>query len=120
MIPPRPFRCTKARRAAFPPSGVLTVLPFRFLFVDVSAVLQHDIQQVCSRICAVDLALESSLYEKRDPAAVVDVRMAQDEVLYLGRIKRKRLIVQFFLRLSALELSAVQQHLVICCRNQMA
>ena len=72
-------------------SGVLSVLPFSFLFVDVSAVQQHDPQQVRSRIRAVDLPFEPSLHKKRDPAAVIDMRMTQDHALDLCRIKGEQL-----------------------------
>ena len=49
----------------------------------------------------------------------VNVGMAEYQILYLCRIKRKRLVVEFLLGLAALKLSAVEQDFMVCCRDQM-
>jgi hypothetical protein len=51
---------------------------------------------------------------------MVNMSVTQYKVLYLGRVKRKLLIIKGILRLAALELSAIQQYLVLICSNQMA
>ena len=86
----------------------------------VSAVLEHNVQKIRSRVCAVNAALESSLYQERYPAAVVYMGMAEHHVFDFCRVERKLLIIESFLRLSALKLPAVQQDLVLFRCYEMA
>ena len=48
---------------------------------------------------------------------MVNVRMAQDQILYFSRIERKVFIVERHLRFSSLKLSAIQQHFVVFGRD---
>ena len=98
----------------------LAVLPLRFLLVDVGGVLQHDVQQFRRGVRAVDLALKALLDQQRQPAAVVDVGMGKDHAFDLGGIERERLPVSGFFRRPALELSAVEQDLMLVRADHMA
>ena len=75
----------------------LLIGPLRLLLVDVSAVSEHDRQKIRSRLRAVDPPAEAPLHQKRDPAAVVDVGMAQDHCLHIRWIKRKFLKIKLVL-----------------------
>ena len=94
-------------------SGIFLGLPFSILFVNICTVLKHYFKQVCCSICAVNGSLESSLYQQRNSAAVVNMGMAQDYAFNLLRVKGERLLVELFHLFTSLELSAVQQNFMI-------
>jgi len=67
----------------------------------------------------VDLAGETSPAEVRDVSAVIDVRVRQNESVYLRRFERKIQIALVALASPTLEEPALEENLFSICRNQM-
>ncbi len=97
----------------------LLVGPLGFLFMNVGTVPQHDSQQVRCGIGTIDRAPVSPLYQQGQPTAVVDVGMAQNDIINFFRIKGKGFSVQGLQRLVSLELAAVDEELMAVGGNQM-
>ena len=109
------FIGVKRLNRRFSRTGGSFALPLRVFFVNKAAVLQHDIEKICSCIRTIDFSGKATLYKQRNSAAVVDMGMTQNHAFHFLRIKRKRLVIQRFLRLSALKLSTIEQNLMIFC-----
>ena len=103
-----------------PGSGISSGLPLRVLFVNIRAVLEHDVQKIRRRISAVNRAFKTALHQQRQPAAVVDMRVTEYHAFNLSRVKRERFLIHFFGFPAALKLSAVKQDLMLVRRNQVA
>ena len=99
---------------------VLSVFPFCFFLVYISAVLEHNIEKIRRSICTVYVSLEAALHKQRYPAAVIYVRMTEYHKIYFSRIEWKLFVIQSVLSLSSLELSAVQKYLVFFRSYKMA
>ena len=67
----------------------LLVGPLSFLFMNVSAVPKHDSKQIRCGIGTIDRAPVSPFHQQRQPAAVVNVSMAQNDIINFFRIKGK-------------------------------
>ncbi|MCE2873791.1 MAG: hypothetical protein LW605_08545 [Xanthomonadales bacterium] len=78
---------------------------------EVGRVAQHDRQQVAASGIGVDRSAEAALHEQRQPAAVVDMRMAQDHCVDGVRLERERPAVAGARIATALQHAAVEQDL---------
>ena len=73
--------CIKRFYRRFSCSLGLPVLPLRVLLVDVSAVLQHHVEQIRCRVSTVYFSGKSAFNQKRQSAAVVNMGMTQNHAL---------------------------------------
>jgi hypothetical protein len=87
------------------------VVELGVFFLQVPGVGQDDSAQIDSRLRCVNRTGKSFFHEPGNPAAVVQVRMSQDDGVNLGRGNRQRLPVAFAPFLLPLEEPAVHQNL---------
>lgn len=81
--------------------------------MNVCTVLEHNSQKIRRCVRAVNRAFESALYKERQSAAVIDVRVAENNAFNFSRVERERFFVHSVHFLAALELSAVQKNLMV-------
>jgi hypothetical protein len=68
-----------------------TACPQSFKLLYVRAVPQHDFQQLACRFGGIYVPLEALLYEKREPARMVDVRVSYNYTVNLAGVEWKGL-----------------------------
>ncbi len=97
-----------------PPLQVLVVL-----LLDVRRVRQHDRREVAGGGGGVDRAVEAVADEQREPARVVDVRVAQHHAVEAPRVERELGVELVRLRPAALEQAGVEQEARACRLEQV-
>ncbi len=124
---PRPVlegRCAKLREAGLrildrvdgldlpvdAAARVARIQQLDFAFLDARRIWQHDRAQVLRRARREYRTVETKLRQLRNEAAVVDVRVGQDERVDLVRIEREGAIVQLLLGLRALHHPAIDKN----------
>jgi hypothetical protein len=88
-------RVERRRLGASGPAG-LAVLPFLLRLLDMAGIRQHDPAQVRSRLGRVDRAAVAVRVKLGDPAAVIDVRVGQQQEIQVIHLKRKRTLIELF------------------------
>jgi len=91
-----------------------------FLFLQVAGIEQHQPRQVARRGTGDDLAPETVVHEKGQAAAVVEVRMGEEQEIDACRIESERLSVLFVKLAASLEHPAVDQNPPACALDQVA
>ena len=89
-------RVQRLHGAAVAVAGAFAVGPFRFHFLDVGAVFEHDGEQVHGRLGAVDRAGELFLDHARQKAAVIDMGVGEQNEVELGSLVKPGVDVSFF------------------------
>ena len=88
------------------------VLPLGFLFIQVTGVRQHYRAQSPAGFVRIDRPLEAFLDETRNAAGVIDVRMAENDGIYLRNIDRECFaIAEFFIPCALYESTFEQQRM---------
>ena len=83
----------------------------RIPLCQVRRIRQQDSGQLAAGLLGEYRAAKTPLDQQRQPPAMVQVGVAQDDRVYLRCIKGKRITVAFFFFAAALDQAAVEQHL---------
>ncbi len=95
--------------------GLVTVSPCdartvaRLFFLKMGGIEQDQANEFTRRRGGDDLAAESALHQQRQPAAVIEMGVGQQEEVHLGRIETERLGVLFVEFAAALEHPAIDE-----------
>jgi len=95
---------------------VATVL----LFLEMRGVEQHDPRQIARRRCGDDLATKAALHQHRDPAAMVEMGVGQQQNVDRGGVEAEILGVGRLQPAAALVEAAIDENPFACGFEQMA
>jgi hypothetical protein len=92
----------------------------RLLLMQVAGVQQHQPRQLPRCRGGDDLSLKAALHEEGEAAAVVEVRMGEQQEIYAGRIEAKGLRILFDKLTFALKEAAIDKDPLSRAFNQVA